>query len=244
MTLLSLFSTPLRILLDRFNTESSFLNAIIFCSKTAILGSEKVSNPVFKAVEYGLRHYKHFTPYVVRWFWLLTALGIEHPGQINTVLSLRSRMTLLKHYEKYVFDWIEYGKNWLLCREAQIITCHSYGVLIAWLTFNYKHFTPYGVWLLTAFGIEHPGQINTGRAQRRRPYGNTRGIRANWRYCYFWRWLRFHQAEKAYLPLVSIRFSISFRTYSTRRHFVTQPKPQPKGWERITFLNTKENLTS
>ena len=30
-----------------------------------------------------------------------------------------------------------------------------------------------------AFGIEHLGQINTGRAQRHRPYGNTRGIRAN-----------------------------------------------------------------
>ena len=30
-----------------------------------------------------------------------------------------------------------------------------------------------------AFGIENLGQINTGRAQRRRPYGNTRGIGAN-----------------------------------------------------------------
>ena len=36
--LLSLFSTPVKILLDRFNTGSSFLNAIIFGSKTAIYG--------------------------------------------------------------------------------------------------------------------------------------------------------------------------------------------------------------
>ena len=36
-------------------------------------------------------------------------------------------------------DWI-----WEQSR-IKIITCHSYGVLIAWLTFNYKHFTPYGV---------------------------------------------------------------------------------------------------
>ena len=35
---LSLFSTPVKILLDRFNTGSSFLNAIIFGSKTAIYG--------------------------------------------------------------------------------------------------------------------------------------------------------------------------------------------------------------
>ena len=25
----------------------------------------------------------------------------------------------------------------------KIITCHSYGVLIVWLLFNYKHSTPY-----------------------------------------------------------------------------------------------------
>jgi hypothetical protein len=36
--ILSLFSTPVKILLDRFNTGSSFLNAIIFGSKTAIYG--------------------------------------------------------------------------------------------------------------------------------------------------------------------------------------------------------------
>ena len=30
-----------------------------------------------------------------------------------------------------------------------------------------------------AFGIENPTPINTGRAHRHRPYGNTRGIGAN-----------------------------------------------------------------
>ena len=65
---LSLFSTPVKILLDRFNTGSSFLNAIIFGSKTAIygyFGVKKVSNPVFKAVENRLRwlFWKIFSEY-------------------------------------------------------------------------------------------------------------------------------------------------------------------------------------
>ena len=45
---------------------------------------------------------------------------------------------------------------------VQIITCHSYGVLIAWLTFNYKHFTPYGVMERLGTGI--PMMIENARA--------------------------------------------------------------------------------
>jgi len=52
------------------------------------------------------------------------------------------------------------------------ITYHSYGVLFAWLTLNYKHFTPYGVEIVVYYWVSLPYHAVF-------PTGKVLGVRKN-----------------------------------------------------------------